>query len=211
MATFWKNVQVSMQSAAATAVSITGITQASPGVVSHSGTDPSDGDYVLLEVSGMNKVNKRVVRVANQAVGTFELEGIDTTNYTAFSSGTFKVLTLGSAFSTMTEVTPQGGESEKIDLTTIHDSQRVEALGVKSAFSVDSTLIYDNSDATHIAAAAASEADEEKAFMIQFSNSSRLLWYGYVSMSNLPGGQAQGVVTTPISISSTGLLTSYAT
>jgi len=211
MATFWKNVQVSMQSATATAVTITGITKASPGVVSHSGTDPSDGDYVLLEVSGMNKVNNRVVRVASQASGTFELEGIDTTNYTTFSSGTFKVLTLGNAFSTMTEVSPQGGESEKIDLTTIHDSQRVEALGVKSAFSVDSTLIYDNADATHVAAAAASEEDAEKAFMIQFSNNSRLLWYGFVSMSNLPGGQAQGVVTTPISITSTGLLTSYAT
>jgi len=211
MATFWSNVQVSMQSAAATAVSITGITLASPGVVSHSGTDPSDGDYVLLEVSGMNKVNKRVVRVANQAAGTYQLEGVDTTNYSAFTSGTFKVLTLGNTFSSMTEVSPQGGEAESIDITTIHDSQRIEALGVSSAFKVDSTLIYDNADTTHIAAAAASEEKTERAFMIQFSNSARLLWYGYVNMSNLPGGQAQGVVTTPISITSTGLLMSYST
>lgn len=211
MATFWSNVQVSMQSAAATAVTITGISKASPGVVSHSGTDPSDGDYVLLTVSGMSKVNKRVVRVANQAAGTFELEGVDTTNYNTFSSGSFQVLTLGNAFQSMTEVTPSGGEAEPIDLTTIHDSQRVEALGVSSAFKVDSTLIYDNSDTTHTAAATASEEKSERAFMIQFSNNSRLLWYGYVNMSNLPGGQAQGVVTTPISITSTGLLTSYAT
>ena len=71
----WSNVQVAMQSALATAVTITGITKASPGVVSHSGTDPSDGDYVLLLVDGMTELNERVFRVANQAAGSFELEG----------------------------------------------------------------------------------------------------------------------------------------
>lgn len=210
MAIFWSNVQVSMQSALSAAVAITGITQASPGVVSHSGADPSDGDYVLLLLQGMNKASKRVARVANAAAGSFELEGIDTTGYTALSSGTFQVITFGNAFSTMTEVNPSGGEAKFEPLTTIHDSQEVEVPTISSAFKVDSTLIYDVADTTHQAAKVASEALEERAFMVEFSNGSRLAWFGYVNMSNLPGGQAQGLVTTPISITASGLLTDYA-
>ena len=52
----WSNVAVAMQSALATAVTITGITKASPGVVTYTGTDPSNGDYVFLSVSGMHQL-----------------------------------------------------------------------------------------------------------------------------------------------------------
>ena len=85
--TKWSNVAVAMQSALAAADTISGITKANPGVVTATSHGLSNGDYVFLSVSGMHQLNDRVVRVANVATNTFELEGVDTSAFDTFSSG----------------------------------------------------------------------------------------------------------------------------
>lgn len=76
-------------------LTITGITQANPGVVTYTGTDPSTGDYyVLTGISGMTELNNRPVRInnVNTTANTFELRdvdsvNIDTSGFTAYTSG----------------------------------------------------------------------------------------------------------------------------
>lgn len=73
-----------------TALTITGITQGNPGVVSYTGSDPSNGDHVwIIDVVGMTQVNRRRFTVANVNGGanTFELSGISTLAYSAYVSG----------------------------------------------------------------------------------------------------------------------------
>lgn len=75
----------------ATANVITGITQANPAVVTYSGADNwSNGDTVYIKgVVGMTEVNDLRFTVANVDTGanTFELSGVDSSAYTAYSSG----------------------------------------------------------------------------------------------------------------------------
>jgi hypothetical protein len=72
---------------------ITGITQANPGVVTSSSHGFSNGDTVVISgVVGMTQVNGKRFKVANVATNTFELQDIDgnnvnTSSYTAYSSG----------------------------------------------------------------------------------------------------------------------------
>lgn len=76
-------------------LTITGISQASPGVLTYTGTDPANGtDFDLSGITGMTELNGRRVRVANVNAGanTFELtdndgSNIDTTGLTAYVSG----------------------------------------------------------------------------------------------------------------------------
>lgn len=73
-----------------TALVITGITAANPGVLTYTGTDPSNGDHIdLAAIVGMTELNGRRVTVANVNAGanTFELSGINTTAYAAYVSG----------------------------------------------------------------------------------------------------------------------------
>lgn len=75
----------------ATAV-VTDITQANPGVATTSSAHGfSDGDIVLFQgVAGMTEVNfdgSNLYTVANSTATTFELSGIDTSAFTAYSSG----------------------------------------------------------------------------------------------------------------------------
>lgn len=71
--------------------SITNISSASTAVVTYSGTDNfSNGDKVTITgVVGMTQVNNREFTVANVNTGanTLELSGINSTGYTAYSSG----------------------------------------------------------------------------------------------------------------------------
>lgn len=73
---------------------ISGITQASPGVVTTSGSHGfSDGDTVyMMDIAGMTELNGNIYTIANSTSTTFELTNssgtdIDTSSFTAYTSG----------------------------------------------------------------------------------------------------------------------------
>lgn len=71
-------------------LTINSISQANPGVVTYTGTDPVDGaKYEITSVVGMTELNsgQYVVQNHNATAGTFELMDEDTSAYTAYSSG----------------------------------------------------------------------------------------------------------------------------
>ena len=67
---------------------ITGITRANPAVVTSAGHGYSNGDTIYISgVVGMTQVNGLFFTAANVAANTFELSGINSSSYTAYSSG----------------------------------------------------------------------------------------------------------------------------
>jgi hypothetical protein len=67
---------------------ITGITQANPAVVTSTGHGKKTGDLVaIFDVVGMTEVNTLQVVVGAVTANTFELAGVNSTAYTAYSSG----------------------------------------------------------------------------------------------------------------------------
>lgn len=69
-------------------LTITGITQANPGVVTSAGHGYTNGDEIVISgVVGMTQVNGRTFKVAGVTANTFELSGENTSGYTAYSSG----------------------------------------------------------------------------------------------------------------------------
>ena len=208
----WSNVAVAMQSALASALTISAITAANPGVVSYTGTDPSNGDYVLLQVVGMNnKLANKVVRVANvNGVGnTFELEGVDTSSFGAFTSGTAQVITFGTSIGILRDVQFSGGEPEELDATTIHDTIRQIEYGAATAQRVSGTALWDPADAGLVALKSASDSGASRAFRVTFENGYKYVFYGRPFASAAPTGSAQQVVETPIAITVRGTGTAY--
>lgn len=206
---FWSGVSVDVQSALATAVTITGITKANPAVVSHSGTDPSNGDYVLMAIQGMNEINNRIFRVANQSVGSFELEGVDSTSFGTFTSGTFAVITFGTSLSTVVNVSPSGGDPVTVPTQTIHDVQQIESPVSSSALTFSMESKFDPTDASLSALKSASDSLAQRAVKFTFSGGEIVLFYGYVSFPFIPTGQAQGLVTSPLSFLVSAPVTTY--
>jgi len=67
---------------------ITGITKANPAVVTVASHGYTNGtDVWINSVGGMTEVNGRRYTIANATTNTFELSGVDSTNYTTYTSG----------------------------------------------------------------------------------------------------------------------------
>lgn len=209
----WSNVAIAVQSALSNAQTISSITKANPAVVTYTGSDPSNGDYVVLTATGMTEVDGRIFRVANVNGGgnTFECEGLDSSAFTTFSTGSFQIITFGTALTVATSVSASGGETSFIDVTTIHDSIQKQVPGNASASTFSMDCHWAPDDAGLIALKTAADTKALRAIRITFANGYKYLVTGYVSCTLSPTGSAQQVVTTPVSFTAYGRPTSYAT
>jgi hypothetical protein len=210
-ATVWKNVAIAMQSAIAADKTITGITNANPGVVTSASHGYSNGDYILIACQGMPTLQDKVVRVAGVTTDTYQLEGVDTTSLGTFSSGTTGKLTFGSSVTSATSMQGGGGGFDMIDTTTIHAGQKSETPGLPASQSYTFDNIWDPSDAGQIAMKTASDSQAKRAFKFTFGTGGKIMVFaGYVGFSGAPGGSAQQLVTTQAVITSQGTPTYYA-
>jgi hypothetical protein len=195
-ATKWSAVQVAIQSAIAATKTITAITKASPGVVTSAAHGYSNGDYVLLSVQGMSQVDQMVVRVAGVTTDTFQMEGVDSTSFGTFSSGTAAKITFGTTLTTAVNISASGGDFSFIDVTTIHDNVKKQIPGVANPATFTMENIWDVSDAGLVAMKAASDAQAQRAVLFTFANSQKLAFSGYIGCTLLPTGNAQDLVKT---------------
>lgn len=205
----WSNVQIAIQSALGGDLTISAISKANPGVATSTAHGLSNGDYVTLSVQGMWQLDKVVARVANVAANTFELEGIDTTSYDTFSSGTANEVTFGTTLSSVSDINVSGGDFQMIDVTTIHDNVKKEIPGSASPVSISMTANWDPSDAGLVALKSASDARAQRAIRFTFSDSKKWCFNGYIGCTLSPTGQAQNKVSTPITITAYGKPRAY--
>jgi heptaprenylglyceryl phosphate synthase len=108
-------------------LTITGITNASPGVVTYTGTDPSNGDEVYISgvVGNMaNNINGRNFKIANVDTGanTFELKTMEGVNFSTTSLGTYT--SGGTAKRVYTITTPY----DYTDLQTLNYDQSADII-----------------------------------------------------------------------------------
>ncbi len=202
-----------MESAIASAKTISGITKAAPGVVSSTAHGFVNNDIVLLEVQGMVELNGGLFKVVNTAVDSFQLAGvdgttgIDTTLYNTFSSGTAKKVTLGTSITGVQEFTFSGGDIKTVDTTTVNDLVDTQIVVGAAAQAADLTMQWDPSSAAQQAMIAAFQTRANKGFKVMWPDGAFVLWYGTVGYTGAPGGGKQGVTTSPAKITMLGGLT----
>lgn len=202
---------LAMQSAIGTATAITAATNADPGVFTSVDHTLLDGDIILLRISGMIEVNERMFAVVNKSTDTFEIknaasgtDGIDTTDFGVFTSGTFEKITLGTTIPGVQEFSPQGGDIKFLDTTTVSDTRDKQIVAGVTAMSYSLTMQWDPGDAAQAAMKTAFETSESRGFRIRWPNGRYMLFYGSVGFSGTPGGGNQGITTTQAAVSMNG-------
>jgi len=205
----WSNVAVAMQSALGADITITAISKASEGVVTATNT-LSNGDFVSLTIQGMYQLNDRVARVKAVSGSGFTLEGVDTTLFDTFSSGTANKITFGTSITTATNITSSGGDFDLIDTTTIHGNAKTQLPGLPEATNFTMDHIWDVSDAGLLAMKTAN--DNQSMLAVKFTIGTGgpvVVFAGYIGAHLLPGGQSQGLVTTKTTFTVYGSPTYY--
>lgn len=204
---FWTNQTVQLQSAIGAGQTITGISKASPGVVTTSGAAPTNGQFVLLEVTGMQQVHYRVFKVAGVSGLTFNI-GVDTTLFGTFATGTFKVITLALAFNSLRDIQSSGGDPVFEDTTTIHSADDTQAIVSSSPLSFSATADWEPTDAALVACNTAFVNRVPRAFRMADPDGSEYLFYAYVNAPLNPAVSGKKKVT-PINLSLLATGTAY--
>jgi hypothetical protein len=206
----WSDVAVDVQTALAAAKEITAITKANPAVATSTSHGYTNGDYVLLKISGMRELNYAVARAANVTANSFELEGVDSTTFGTFITGTAEEVTFGASADTITEVNAAGGEADKQLIQTIHTRRGFNIPGNESPLVFTMGSLWLPSDPALLAFNAAGRARAVRAVRMGFPDGAAVVFAGYPTASLAPNGSAGAPVTTPVSIDVRGLLQAYA-
>lgn len=205
----WSKVAVAVQTALAAAKTITAITKANPAVASSTAHGYSDGDLVLLKVTGMIEVNHMVVRVSGSVTNAFNLEGVDSTLFGTFVSGTAEKITFGASAATFTDVSPSGGEAKAVDITTIHDDVDKEQPGSKTALSYSFSSLWDPTDAALLELVKADAVKGERALAITFGSGAKVYFNAYPFATLAPAGSKGEAVTTQVGFKLRGPIKAY--
>ena len=137
-----RNVRVEIAATYASDVTVTAVSLASPGVATASSHGlANDTVGYFYDVVGMAQLEKQACRVKNQATNTFELQGLNTTGYSAYTSGKFKPVATWATLAEATSYSIGGGASDKLDVTTLLDIVRKEEQGLLPTQNVSMNVI----------------------------------------------------------------------
>ncbi len=193
-------------------LAISNITQANPGVVTYTGADNiANGDLVyIFGVVGMTQVNGLLFTVANLNTGanTFELSGVNTTGYTAYSSGgtvsfgAVPKFTTTSGDATLTVIFQDHGLVAN-DTINFPLSTTVGGQTISGTYTVFSVTDVDN----FVITADASASSSTSAFM----NSGQAEIIYYITLGPATAGSGYGIGTYGTGGYGTGVTTSQQT
>lgn len=185
MAIIGTNAKVEVQSALASAKTITAITPANPGVATSTAHGYTTGDCVVFIVStGMVELDGQGSRIIVLTADTFSIEGLDTTGYTTFVSGTCKKVTFSTLSSAQTVTMPNPAPA-KIDVTTLIDIAKQYVYGLTDAPQGSITGLFNPGGAAEGYINAATNANAAMVMRLSFSGNTK----HSVFNANVSGGQ----------------------
>lgn len=186
-----RGVRVEIAATYSPSKTITGITQAKPGVATSSAHGLADKSVGYLSgIGGMVQIEGMAIRVANGATNDFELQALDTTGFSAFSGTcSFTPVATWATIGIATSYSIGGGDAEKLDNTVLLDDVKQELNGLLASQTVQIGVNAEtyNSAAMQIVEDAARSA-VPAVFRITLKDGSTRVWRGEPS---LPGEDTQ--------------------
>lgn len=184
MALVGTNVKLEIQKTLDTAVTITAISKANPPVAL-TASPPTAGDIVVISATGMVELDGQACRVANVVVGTsFELEGLDSTNYSTFTAGSFQVISAWETVSNSTSISAPSQAPNELDATTLIDKVAQTEFGIPAAVTGQVATLYNPALAGMAEVKVATLNQEQRALRITFAGGQRIVMNAKIS-----GGQ----------------------
>ncbi len=176
------NIKVEVEASLDAADTVTAITLANPGVGTATAHGFANGDIIKFYVSGgMVELDGQAVRVANITANTFELEGLDTTAYSAWTSGTAKKIASFQTLSSAQQITMPNPAPNKIETTTLIDKQRQYAYGLPEAPDGSITGLFNPGGTAEGLIKAATNANTALAFRVTFGGVQKSVFNANVS------------------------------
>lgn len=180
---------VSLATTYGTAKTVSGISNANPGVATSTAHGLANGALVSV-TSGWSNLNNRVVRVAGTATNTFNLDGIDTTSVTQYPAGSgggsVQEITGFTQIAQIMGFSTSGGEQQFATFSFLEQNFDTQIPTTLSAQSITLDIADDPTLPGYQALKAASDARAIRALRLSMPDGSFILYQGYVSFNETP-------------------------
>lgn len=198
---------VYVETARAAAKTITGITKANPAVVTCTAHGYTDGDIVVITgVVGMQQVNNRAFIVDGSGdspltPNSFQLKGVDSTNYTAYVSGGEAEKVTMSAVGEVSGIPEMGGsEPNPIDVSHLQSVASETLAGLPRQSNVSFNVWFDIATANHQTLLLANEDLEDRAFQFSQPTSWNLTLVAQVGGVRITAGDVNSAISGTVSL-----------
>lgn len=194
------------------AKSMTALSNASPAVATAAAHGLAAGDIIVVN-SGWTRLNDKVVRVADADSGTFDLEGIDSTNTTVYTPGaglgSVREVSAWAQISQITDVATSGGDQQFTTFGFLEEDDDRQLPTTKSPISMTVTVADDPALAYVPVCEAADEDKEARPLRLTLPNGSVIYYNAYVSITSTPALSRNNIMTRVITLSLAARPTRY--
>lgn len=195
---------VAIASGYGSAVTVSAITNANPGVATATAHGFADGDYIEV-TSGWSRLTDKIVRVDAPATNSFSLEGINTTSTTIYPSGggagSAREITGWTQLSQILDSSSTGGEQQFTEYQFLEADAQKRIPTFKNAAGITFTIADDPALAGYILAKEANDDREPRAVRITLPNGGILLYNAYISLSVIPSLTVNEVMGVEVTLS----------
>jgi hypothetical protein len=184
MARIGTNMNVQVENTLGTPITdASAITKASPPEVTTAAPHGlSDGDIVrFTSVVGMVELEGQAARVSSSASTTFELEGLDSTTFSTFTSCVITEITAFHTLSNAQSVSMPDPSPNKIDTTTLIDKSKQNLFGLPEAPDGSIGALYDPANTGVVAIKAATVTNTELVFKVNWAGGESTIFNAQVS------------------------------
>ncbi|MDH0335198.1 phage tail protein [Metapseudomonas otitidis] len=201
-----------LASAYGSPITISGISNANPAVVTATGHGLANGDFIELK-TGWSKLNERVFRVAGVTTNTFELEGVNSTSTSDYpasgGAGTCREITSWARLIDVLETASSGGEQQYYPYGTLESNEESQIPTTRSPFTLTITVSDDTTPAYVAVAEAADQDRQKRALRLNLPTGSIILYNGFVSFSETPSLTRNQAMTRTMSFAQDKRLVRY--
>lgn len=195
---------VSIASGYGSAVSISAISNANPGVATATAHGFTDGDIVEV-TSGWSRLTDKVLRVDGALTNSFELEGINTTSTSTYpnggGAGTAREVTGWTQLAQITSSSSTGGEQQFLEYQFLESDSSKRIPTFKNAAGVTFTIADDPSLPGYALAKQANDDRLPRAVRIQLASDEILLYNAFISLSTIPSLTVNQLMTSEVTLS----------
>lgn len=199
-----RNCRVEIAATYSAAKTVTAVTKASPPVVTSTSHGLAEGTIGYFDTAaGMDELLGQAVSVDATATNTFNAEGIDSTSFGTFTSGTVTPVATWLTLSNSTSYDIPNGSADELDATTLLDRTKQTQAGTLGAQNVQIGGLSDQQLPGVALLRAAALNDGYVVIRITLSNGERRVFRG---QPDLPG-ESQGLnalATTGFSVKTKG-------
>lgn len=181
-----RNIRVEIAATYAAPISVTAVSLANPGVATSAAHGQANNTVGFFSgVAGMAQLEGQAVRVKNQAANTFELQGLNTTNFAVFTAGTFTPVATWALMPEAQSHNTGGGAGEKLNVTClIHITNQEEQGNLPAGTTTVNVIAQDTPSAAQLILEAAVQSQSAVLVRVTLGNNAVRIYRGEPS---LPG------------------------